>query len=120
MITGKIDPRLGNQCRQTGNEIHRLEGHLGCSVSVRREDGSLEFEWGCNNIAIPGADRIEIGAGEQNTAEILAAQCAPESQGNALAADVASNYTLNGYGDWFLPSRLELGALWKRGSEEAL
>ena len=36
MITGKIDPRLRYQGCQSCNEIHRIEGHLGCSVSVRR------------------------------------------------------------------------------------
>ena len=34
MITGKIDPRLQYQGCQSCNEIHRIEGHLGCSVSV--------------------------------------------------------------------------------------
>ncbi len=39
MITGKIDPRLRYQGCQSCNEIHRIEGHLGCSVSVRRLQG---------------------------------------------------------------------------------
>ena len=36
MESREVDPGLGNQCRQTGNEIHRLEGHLCRSVPVRR------------------------------------------------------------------------------------
>ena len=32
MVAGEVDPRLWHQSRQTGNEIHRFEGHLGRSI----------------------------------------------------------------------------------------
>ena len=35
MVAGEVDPRLWHQSRQTGNEIHRLEGHLCRSIPVR-------------------------------------------------------------------------------------
>ncbi len=68
-------------------------------------------EWGCMDIVVPGADGTAIGTGAQNTADMLAANCSPYWAGNALAADLVSSYSLNGFDDWFLPSRDELDAL---------
>ncbi|MEE9355567.1 MAG: hypothetical protein V3U75_08255 [Methylococcaceae bacterium] len=60
-------------------------------------------EWGCSGTAVPGADGREIGDGAQNTADILAG-----CNQAGIAAEIAANYTLNGYTDWFLPSISEL------------
>lgn len=59
--------------------------------------------WGCMDTLIPGAEKTAIGSGEQNTADILAG-CAD----TPIAAEVAATYTLNGFSDWFLPSKDEL------------
>lgn len=36
VVTGEVDSGFGHQCRQSSNEIYRLEGHLRRSVSVGR------------------------------------------------------------------------------------
>lgn len=64
-------------------------------------------EWGCFGIQVPGADGTAIGTGAQNTADILSADCSSAS-GNLIAAHVVANYSLNGFDEWFLPSKDEL------------
>ena len=49
---------------------------------------------------------VEIGTGQANT-NLIVAFC-----GGTSGADAANNYTLNGYSDWFLPSRDELDAVY--------
>ncbi len=65
--------------------------------------------WGCNVTLLPGADGTAVGTGAQNTADILAG-CSTVG----IAADIANAYVLNGYADWFLPSKDELNWLYKR------
>lgn len=59
--------------------------------------------WGCFRSNLQGADGEGIGTGATNTADILT--FCPETP---IAADVAIFYTLNGFSDWFLPSKDEL------------
>lgn len=58
--------------------------------------------WGSNIFFVPGADETAIGSGNQNTIDIV------NGDSNPTAADVCYDLTLNGYNDWFLPSRDEL------------
>ena len=62
--------------------------------------------WGCIGNLI-GATRIGFFQGAQNTADILAG--CPDTP---IAADIAAGYTLNGFSDWFLPSRYEMNRLY--------
>lgn len=62
--------------------------------------------WGCVGIDIPGADGNAIGTGAHNTAEIVAG-CADRGS----AARIVNSYSLNGFDDWFLPSKDELNQL---------
>ena len=62
--------------------------------------------WGCFGIVIPGADGFVVGTGAQNTADILAG-----CNEAGIAADIADAFTLNGFADWFLPSKHELNLL---------
>jgi hypothetical protein len=39
VIASEIDPELGNQCRQSSYEIHRLECSLCCPIPVGRLQG---------------------------------------------------------------------------------
>ncbi len=57
--------------------------------------------------SISGAQGTAVGTGPANTAAIVAA-C---SEANT-AAKMADAYTLNGYSDWFLPSKDELNLLY--------
>ena len=64
--------------------------------------------WGCNGINIHpyGGDHTSIGTGMQNTIDIVS-YC-----GGDIAARICSNYTSDGYEDWYLPSRDELYAIY--------
>lgn len=62
--------------------------------------------WGCYELELVGADGVAIGTGAQNTLDIL--KGCPEK---GIAAEIADQYTLNGFEDWFLPSEHELLAM---------
>ena len=63
--------------------------------------------WGCDyGTAIAGADGEAIGTGNQNTIDIMNG-CAETG-----AARICGNLLLNGYSDWYLPSKDELYKLY--------
>lgn len=64
-------------------------------------------QWGCQGTAIDEASGVAVGTGAQNTAAILAG-CSTLD----IAASIAHDYTLNGFNDWFLPSKDELNELY--------
>jgi len=71
-------------------------------------DQSIGAVWGCYGTDITGADGTTVGTGAQNTANIVA-ECdsTPDN-----AAEITDAYELNGYTDWFLPSKDELNLLY--------
>ena len=70
------------------------------------------YEWGCSGIDITGADLINIGDGDANTADIVAAVCTPVTPSNLIAANAADAHVSGGFTDWFLPSKDELNELY--------
>ncbi len=78
----------------------------GLVCATRPALGTL-FEWGCRGTEISGADNLEIGGGQQNTLDIVN-DCNSDSDIAAIQCDV---FFLNGFSDWFLPSKLELNQM---------
>ena len=67
-------------------------------------DQSVGIKWGCSDTTV--GTSASIGAGKANTAAINA-HC-----GTATAAQIAASYSLNGFTDWYLPSKDELNQLY--------
>ena len=63
-------------------------------------------EWGCLDSYV-GSTQSSIGTGKSNTDRILQAKC-DKISGHAMAAEMATNFSINGYSDWYLPSIDEL------------
>ena len=70
-------------------------------------DQGTGVAWGCFGTEITGADGTVVGTGAQNTADILAG-CAE----SPIVAELADNYSLNSFNDWFLPSKDELNLMY--------
>ena len=66
--------------------------------------------WGCYGYVVNGADGSAYGTGNQNTIDIMANVCSQFT--SPVAAIVCGNLGLNGYTDWFLPSKDELNILY--------
>jgi hypothetical protein len=64
-------------------------------------------QWGCHGVNVSGANGVAIGTGWANTEAIRLAGCA-----NGYAAQPIYDLTLNGYNDWFLPSKDELHVMY--------
>lgn len=70
-------------------------------------NGSDKIKWGCSFNIINQTQAV-MGSGPANTARIIS-QCSDAN----CAARLCANYTVNGVGNWFLPSEEELMAFYK-------
>jgi hypothetical protein len=102
---GDIGPAGGHVFYDQGSYINGWR-YLEAAPTSQNDKGGW-FSW-YNGVflLIPGAAGTDIGAGKANTAAIIAAQ----GPGN-YAASICSSLSLNGFSDWFLPSRDELNAM---------
>ena len=89
------------------DEWHYLEAAPG--------DQGSNVAWGCSGTLIDGADGTGVGAGAQNTIDIIAG-CGTAG----IAARLCDELELGGYSDWYLPSRDELNLLYANLSKNGL
>jgi hypothetical protein len=78
-------------------------------IASQNDQGAAE--WGCQGGTagvIPGADGQDIGTGNQNTIDIING-CSTLG----TAARICADLVLNGYNDWYLPSKNELAKLYE-------
>jgi hypothetical protein len=73
-------------------------------VAAPTDQGTAQ--WGCLGTYIANASNSNIGAGNQNT-NLINTLC----NETGIAAEICANLTLNGYDDWYLPSKDELNLL---------
>lgn len=66
-------------------------------------DQSTGAPWGCESTPIASANGLTLGTGYQNTINIIAECPTP-----GIAAKICYDLELEGYTDWYLPSRDEL------------
>jgi hypothetical protein len=64
-------------------------------------------DWGCIETLLSGANGTALGTGNQNTIDIMAG-CTTAG----IPARVCGDLVLNGYSDWYLPSKNELYKLY--------
>jgi len=76
-------------------------------IIAAASDQSTNAEWGCYGTSIPGADGAALGTGYQNTLDIVAG-CSEAG----IAAQICNDLEMNGYTDWYLPSKDELNKLY--------
>ena len=68
----------------------------------------IVFAWWNGSYITTGATLTAIGTGQSNTTKIV------QAQGNgSYAAKLCDDLVLNGYSDWFLPSKDELNVLYQ-------
>lgn len=88
-----------------GGIVFYIDGN-GSGLVCTESDQITEAEWGCYGTFIGGTD-TGIGTGDFNTATIVAG-CSQ----SGIAAMICSDLVLNGYSDWFLPSKDELNLMY--------
>jgi len=77
-------------------------------IIAAANDQSTNALWGCEGTEIPGAAGNAIGTGNQNTIDIMAG-CATVG----TAARLCGELVIDGFDDWYLPSRQELNKLYE-------
>jgi hypothetical protein len=88
-----------------GGIVFYLDGN-GHGLVSTESDQSNGTGWGCYGIAIEGTGTA-VGTGAANTAAIVAG-CSE----SGIAARICNDLVLNGYNDWFLPSKDELNLMY--------
>ncbi len=119
-LQGATNPSWNTNCTPTnsnvylvgdtgpaGGKVFYLSDNTGLhGLEAAPVDQSTGAPWGCNGTSISGAQGTAVGTGAANTAAIVSG-CSDAG----IAAKIADAYVLNGYTDWFLPSKDELNLL---------
>jgi len=92
-----------------GGIIFYIDGSGAHGLIAAPQDQSEGIAWSNGSYVDTGATATAVGKGQANTNKIIAAQ----GEGD-YAATRAANLVLNGYSDWFLPSKDELNLMYKK------
>jgi hypothetical protein len=93
-----------------GGIVFWLDGTGQHGLIAATADQSTGAEWGCVGTLV-GASGIGIGTGQSNTTAIVNGCSTP-----GIAARVCNDLELNGFTDWFLPSKDELLKMYQQKS----
>ena len=88
-----------------GGKVFYLSDSTGLHGLEAAPADQSTVKWGCNGTLVGGTGTA-VGTGKANTAAINA-KC-----GAGTAAQIATSYSLNGFKDWYLPSKDELNLLY--------
>jgi hypothetical protein len=99
------DPVIG-QLGPGGGYIFYLDGNGNGLVAAPANSEFKAKKWGCNGEQV-GGTQDNIGSGHDNTTAIV--NNCPEDD---IAAKVCLDLDINGYDDWYLPSKDELGRVY--------
>ncbi len=90
-----------------GGIIFYLDGTGQHGLISSTVDQSTTDNWSNGSLVTTGATGTAVGTGQSNTTAIIATQGA-----GTYAASTCDNLVLNGYSDWFLPSKDELNLMY--------
>jgi|GEM_PF-1307641 len=105
---GDIGPFGGYIFYVNGN--YEIDGwkYMEAAPVDQDSEGIFTKKWWSNTSTLIGGTGTEIGSGFSNT-NIIVDESSPD---NNNVVGLAYNYSLNGYRDWFLPSRDELNLMY--------
>jgi hypothetical protein len=115
-VTTKITYRVGDK-GPAGGYIFYDKGSFSDGwryLEAAPADASAGVSWGLKGgrVSFEGKfTKTDIGSGKVNTDYMLLDYIKQKESGKA--GDVAKNYKVNGFEDWFLPSRDELSTMYK-------
>jgi hypothetical protein len=89
-----------------GGIVFYLDGTGSDGLIAAPTDQSTGAQWGCYGTLIPGTSNA-IGTGQANTTAIVNA-----CNTSGIAARICNDLVLNGYSDWYLPSKDELNQMY--------
>ncbi|WP_336518571.1 MopE-related protein [Pollutibacter soli] len=83
-----------------------IEGEVHGIIAAASDLASI-YNWGCYQADLQEAEQTALGTGKTNTEYIVTA-CTESS----IAARLCADLTINGFDDWYLPSKDELNKLY--------